>query len=216
MTLIDALARLAATREPVLHTSDAAAHLGIHHAHASAVLARLAASGHVVRLRRGIWALPGRVDALAIPAHLTYPFPAYVSLQSALYLHRMSSQVPVVTYAVSLARTRRFRTPLGDVSIHHVDPGFYFGDQDVGPHGARMATPEKALVDFLYLGPARSKLFRALPELELPKQFSLLAARSMVDRIQSPRRRAFVARRLAELTVLQKPPRLRRTPSSIP
>jgi hypothetical protein len=28
-----------------------------------------------------------------------------------------------LTYAVSLARTRRFTTPLGTVSIHHVDPG---------------------------------------------------------------------------------------------
>lgn len=35
-----------------------------------------------------------------------------------------------------------------------------------------MATPEKALIDFLYLSPARSNLFRVLPELELPRDFS--------------------------------------------
>jgi predicted transcriptional regulator of viral defense system len=201
MTLVDALARLAASPVAVLHTSDAAALLGIGRAHASAVLARLAAAGHVARLRRGVWALPGRVDALALPAHLTYPLPAYVSLQSALYLHGMISQVPAMTYAVSLARTRQYTTPLGSVSIHHVDPGFFFGDEDAGAPGgaARMATPEKALVDFLYLGPARSGLFRALPEIELPERFSLRAARRMAGRIGSARRRTFVLRRLAEV-----------------
>jgi predicted transcriptional regulator of viral defense system len=201
MTLIDALARLAASPVPVLHTSDAAALLGIGRPHASAVLARLAAAGHVARLRRGVWALPGRVDALALPAHLTYPLPAYVSLQSALYFHGMISQVPAMTYAVSLARTRQYTAPLGAVSIHHVDPGFFFGDEDAGAGGgaARIATPEKALVDFLYLGPARSGLFRALPEIELPERFSLRTARRMAGRIGSARRRTFVLRRLAEV-----------------
>ena len=59
-----------------------------------------------------------------------------MSLQSALYLHGMISQVPTVTYAVSLARTRRFVTTLGTVSVHHVQPPFFFGFQDVG-HGGR-------------------------------------------------------------------------------
>jgi hypothetical protein len=122
-----------------------------------------------------------------------------VSLQSALYFHGMISQVPAVTYAVSLARTRRYATPLGSVSVHHVDASFYFGYVDTGTQGACVATPEKALVDFLYLGPARSRLFRALPELELPPSFSIRAARRMVDRIRSPRRRAFAARRLRDI-----------------
>jgi len=148
------------------------------------MLARLAASGHVIRLRRGVWALPNRVDPLALPEYLTSPFPAYVSLQSALYLHGMISQMPAMTYAVSLARTRRFTTPLGTVSVHHVQPAFFFGFEEAGRSGGRLATPEKALVDFLYLTPARSNLFRVLPELEWPKRFSVRAARSIVKRIE--------------------------------
>ena len=38
--------------------------------------------------------------------------------------------------------------------------------------GVKIASPEKALLDALYLRPARSRLFRALPELELPRTFS--------------------------------------------
>ena len=199
MRLIDALTTLSVMQAPVFDTADAAARLGVDAARASTVLARLAAARHVLRLRRGVWAFGDRVDPLALPEYLTSPFPSYVSLQSALYLHGMIEQVPTVTYAVSLARTRRFTTPLGTVSIHHVDPGFFFGFEDAGASGGRLATPEKALVDFLYLAPARSKLFRALPELELPARFSVRRARAIVARIGSSSRRAMVSRALEDI-----------------
>jgi len=207
MRLLDALRSVSAIDAPAFHTADAAATLGVSPAHASTVLARLAGPGHLLRLRRGVWTFRDRVDPLAMPEHLTSPFPAYVSLQSALYLHGMVSQVPSITYAVSLARTRRFTTPLGVVSIHRVEPGFFFGFTDVGRRGGRLATPEKALVDFLYLGTARSKLFRALPELDWPRSFSARAARSIVRRIASARRRTHVSLALERLleTRLQAP-----------
>jgi hypothetical protein len=104
-----------------------------------------------------------------------------------------------VTYAVSLARTRRFKTPLGTVSIHHVTPSFFFGFDPAGPQGAPIATPEKALVDFLYLAPARSRLFHALPELDIPAHFNARLARAMSARIVSSRRRAMVGRSLERL-----------------
>ena len=196
MTTVDALARLTAMGEPAFETADAAVRLGLSNAHASAMLARLAAARLVVRLRRGLWAFPVRVDALSLAGRLTAPLPAYVSLQSALFFHGMISQVPRVTYAVSLARTRRFTTPMGTVSIHHVAPGFFFGFEEAGRQGALVASPEKALVDFLYLAPARSMLFRALPELELPRGFSLRRARVMAERITSESRRTMVSRSL--------------------
>ena len=199
MTLLEALAAIAAMDAPVFTTREVAARLRVPNGHASVSLARLAAAGQVIRLRRGIWALPNRVDPLALPEYLTGPFPAYVSLQSALYLHGMISQVPSMTYAVSLARTRRFRTPLGTVSVHHVQPAFFFGYEDAGRAGGRLATPEKALVDFLYLTPARSQLFRALPELEWPTRFRVSAARAIVRRIEPSRRRTLVARKLEAL-----------------
>lgn len=199
MTLIDALSSLTTMRVPVFDTGDAAVRLGLTNAHASAVLARLAAARHLVRLRRGTWAFSERVDPLILPGRLTAPLPSYVSLQSALYFHGMISQVPAITYAVSLARARRFDTPLGVVSIHHVTPGFFCGFEATGRQGALIASPEKALVDFLYLAPARSNLFRALPEIELPRRFSSRLARSMTDRIASTRRRAMVTRSLERL-----------------
>ncbi len=206
MRLVDVLTALAGMETPVFTTAEAAARLGLANAHASVSLARLRAAGLLVRLRRGVWALPGRVDALALPEYLTAPFPAYVSLQSALYLHGMVSQVPAVTYAVTLARTRRYATPLGTVSLHHVRPSFFFGYEDVGRGAGRLATREKALVDFLYLGPARSGLFRALPEIEWPKTFEPGVARAIVDRIEPASRRRAVARKLEELLERRREP----------
>lgn len=199
MTLVDALTSLAAMNAAVFETGDAAVGLGLTNAYASRVLARLAEARQLIRLRRGLWAFPDSVDRLSLPGRLTAPLPSYVSLQSALYYHGMISQVPAVTYAVSLARTRRFGTPLGVVSVHHVTPGFFLGFVETGRQGALMASPEKALVDVLYLAPARSMLFRALPEVELPRGFSARRARAMIERIGSPRRRTMVERALGRV-----------------
>ena len=107
--------------------------------------------------------------------------------------------MPAVTYAVTLARTRRFVTPFGVVSLHHVQPSFFFGFEDGAHPGARLATPEKALVDFLYLTPARSRLFRALPELECRRGSECPRPASWSGGSVRSRRRTLVARRLEAL-----------------
>ena len=199
MKLLDVHARLRDMDQPVFQTSDAAARLGIANGHASKLLSRLAVSGHVVRLARGLWASDRKTDPRLLPECLTAPFPSYVSLQSALYYHGIISQIPAVTYAVSLGRARRFETPLGTVSIHHIDASLFFGFETVGRPGIRMATAEKALLDLLYLHPARSKLFRALPELEFPRTFRMGTVRAMIRRIRSAKRRALVRRLFEQL-----------------
>ena len=88
---------------------------------------------------------------------------------------------------------------LGNYSIHHVHNSFFFGYKPVGEHGIKLATPEKALLDFLYLGPAKSKLFVSLPELELPKGFSIKTAEQIIQRIESKSRRALIEKRFKEL-----------------
>jgi len=138
-------------------------------------------------------------EAVALVPHLTAPLPSYVSLQTALYHHGMISQIPSVVYAVSLSRTRRFATAVAEFSVHHVAPGWFFGYEALGERRIPMAVPEKALVDVLYLSPTRSRIFSALPEVELPKGFGIRAARRMVDRIPDARRREMVHRRLEPL-----------------
>jgi len=198
MKLVDVHTQLLEMKGAVFQTSDAAACLNIKNAHASKLLTRLASAGHLVHLDRGLWAFKDMVEPLSLPEYLTSPFPSYVSLQSALYYYDMISQIPAITYAVSIGRTKRYETPLGVVSIHHVHPSFFFGFESIGKGLAKIATPEKALIDFFYLSPAKSNLFRALPELELPRGFTIKKAHKMINRIKSARRKKLVKRLFQE------------------
>jgi len=67
MRLVDVHARLLRMGPAAFQTSDAAAYLGIGNAHASKLLARLAASGHLARLGRGRWGFRERIDLFALP-----------------------------------------------------------------------------------------------------------------------------------------------------
>lgn len=196
MRMTEADARLRSLGTPTFTTADAAAALDLGRGHAAKVLARLSETGHLVRLARGRWALPDRTQPFMLPEALTAPKPSYVSLHSALHHHGMIEQIPAAVYAATLGPTRRVVTPLGEVSLHQLTPGFFFGYETVPRTGVKLAVPEKALLDLLYLTPARSRLFRALPELELPRTFSVRRARSMIDRIGSPARRTLVERHL--------------------
>ena len=65
--------------------------------------------------------------------------------------------------------------------------------------GTKLALPEKALFDFLYLSPTRGRLFAALPELELPRGFRRSVARAWADRVPSRRSRTIVQSKLDEV-----------------
>jgi predicted transcriptional regulator of viral defense system len=125
--LIDAQAKLLALNQDVLQTSDAAACLNLTITHASQILRRLSKAGFFIPLARGKWACRKTIDPLLLPEYLTAPAPSYISFQSALYYHGLISQIPDTIYAASLARTRQYKTPIARISIHHVQPSFFFG-----------------------------------------------------------------------------------------
>ncbi len=195
MRLIEAQTKLMNLKIPVLQTSDVSAYLKISRMHASKVLGRLGEVGIMLPVARGLWFFPDKVDPLMFPEYLTAPFPAYVSLQTALYFHGMISQIPKAVYAVSLARTKRYQTSLATISIHHIDPSFFFGFDVVKDGNIKIATPEKALLDTLYLAATRSLLFRVLPELQLPASFNIKSAFAMINKIPSLRLRTLVQKR---------------------
>jgi len=123
-------------------------------------LSRLTASGHLVKLRRGLY-------ALAPPYNKVRPHPflvanrlvrgSYVSLQSALAYHNLIPEhVPVVT-SVTTLRPGRYETPMGVFEYRHVKPELFYGSAllDVeNEQEALVATPEKAILDLVYLQPA--------------------------------------------------------------
>lgn len=194
MRLIDIEQKLLALKQPILQTRDVSACLNIPLAQASNILNRLAGANRFVRLMRGKWATTTQIDPLILPEYLTAPFPSYISLQTALFYHGMISQIPQTIYAVSLARTRQYATHFGNISIHHLQPNFFFGFDIVDQ--IKMATKEKALVDLLYLTTAKSMLFKTLPEVEIPTSFNRKKAEKIINEIISPRIKTVVQRRL--------------------
>lgn len=198
MKLIDAERELKSLDQPVLQTTDVAAKLRLSRAYASKVMSRLAESGFAIQLNRGKWVIADRIERLLMPEYFTAPSPSYISLQTALFHHGMISQIPEVIYAVTTAKTRRHETPVGVYSLHHMEPEFFFGFDVIGSYGIKMAIPEKALLDVCYLSPARSGIFRSLPELELPKSFSIKKAREVIHSIQSKSRRTVVSQKFDE------------------
>jgi hypothetical protein len=87
---------------------------------------------------------------------------------------------------------------LAVISFHRLPAellsGFVLNDD-----GAKIASPEKALFDVLYLGPGRSRLFARLPELEFPREFRWSQLRELAKFVKSSTRRTFIERRIDEI-----------------
>ncbi len=199
LKLLDYYRRLDDLKINVITTRNAAVYLNISNEHASQLLSRLVDNKLIIRLKSGLWGFVDRIEPLMLPELLTAPLPSYISLQTALYYHGMISQIPVTIYAVSLARTKKYQTALGTVSIHHIQPSFFRDYTELGDYQVKMATPEKALIDILYLSPGKSYLFKSLPEIELPRKFNIAQANRIIKHIVSVRRRTLVEGRFSAL-----------------
>lgn len=198
MNQIEALRRIRELNAPAFETRDVAALLGVTPANANMILKRLARENMLIHLTRGRWLTHRETPRFTLPELVSAPYPAYVSMQSALFHHGLIEQIPAVVYAATLARPRRVDTPLGTVSLHRIPPWLFTGFE-ITADGAKIASAEKALFDTLYLSPARSRLFARLPELELPRSFRWRQLREYAQGIRFVARRTLVEQRIHEL-----------------
>ena len=122
-------------------------------------LSRWTASGRLHQLRRGLY-------ALAPPYRKVKPHPflvanrivhgSYVSLQSALAHYGLIPEYVAVTTSVTTARPARRETPLGAYTFRHIKADLFYGYRRIdlgGGQHAFVASPEKALLDLVYLQP---------------------------------------------------------------
>jgi predicted transcriptional regulator of viral defense system len=122
-------------------------------------LSRWVQSGRIYQLRRGVY-------ALAPPFQKDSPHPfrvanqlvraSYVSCQSALAYYNLIPEYVPATVSVTTQRPDEWQTPLGRFLYRHVKLALFFGYQarQVSSEGyAFVATPEKALLDLVYLEP---------------------------------------------------------------
>jgi hypothetical protein len=100
-----------------------------------------------------------------------------------------------------LARTREFATPIATFSIHHIQPALYQGFEIVGPKHIRLAKMEKALFDFYYFKSTKTRLFSALPELEIPPEFNWPEFHRYLDQVPSAAKKATIQKEIKGLGV---------------
>jgi len=196
MNQIEALQRLRTLAAPVVETRDLAALVQVSTGNATAILRRLARDGMIVHLSRGRWLIDDKIDRLALPELILAPYPAYISLQSALFHHGLIEQIPSVIYAVTPARPRRLQTPKGTISFHRIPPNLFKGFELSSRSDAKIATPEKALFDLFYLAPGRSRMFSSHPEITIPQRFQWQRLKEYTALVKSAGRRTFIAERI--------------------
>jgi predicted transcriptional regulator of viral defense system len=158
--------------------------------------------GQLQKVRRGLWAdmRSERLSPLAVVPYLTPGHRAYVSFVTALHLWRLVEQIPQVTTVASTAHSKTVRTTLGTFRIHRIGPKFFGGfDWHGKGRDVLMASPEKALVDSLYISVHRQKQYRYFPELRFPASFSFRRAKSWARRIPSRRTKIWVLKELAKM-----------------
>ena len=126
-------------------------------------LSRWTAAGRIYQLRRGVY-------ALAPPYQKVTPHPfvvanalvdgSYVSLQAALAHYGLIPEYTPVVTSVATGRPGHWETPLGLYAFRHVKGEWFHGYRrlDVGEgQRAFVATPEKALLDLVYLEPGADR-----------------------------------------------------------
>jgi len=116
-------------------------------------------AGKLVQLRRGLYTLaePYQVEAphtYVIANRLVHG--SYVSLHMALSHYDLIPEHVAVVTSVTTGRPGMWQNHYGHFSYQHIQPALFFGfhyRQVTKAQWAYMATPEKALLDLIYLTP---------------------------------------------------------------
>ena len=128
------------------------------------------------RIIRGVYKLAETKieDEFLIASYLNEN--SYVSLESALSFHGMITEIPYEITSVTTKKTKKYKTEYGIFSYRKIKINLFFGFKLISGDNYlyRMATPEKALFDFIYLNQKEIRTPNYLREMRLtfPKNFS--------------------------------------------
>jgi predicted transcriptional regulator of viral defense system len=114
--------------------------------------------GYLIRLRQGYYAFPEYKESTDFTLYFanTIYKPSYISLHTALSFYGIIPEsVPEIT-SVTTLKTITFSNDFGEYSYKNIRPELMFGYDLRDMEGGRrimLATPEKAIIDLLYLYP---------------------------------------------------------------
>ncbi|MBB3187181.1 type IV toxin-antitoxin system AbiEi family antitoxin domain-containing protein [Microbacter margulisiae] len=138
-------------------------------------LTRWSKKGYIIRLRQGYFAFSeykNKPDYSLYFANRIYR-PSYISLHTALAFYGMIPEAVVQITSVTSLKTTSFHNDFGEYAYHNVKENLIFGYElkpMKGTNAIPFATPEKALLDLLYLYPFYNNK-QELKELRLDGSF---------------------------------------------
>lgn len=199
MTVAQAIQEI---NRPIFTTREIAGIRGSSLSATSQALRGLSEKGIIENPSRGLWCTPSdpSFTPFALVPFLTGSHKAYISFLSALHLHGLIEQIPQIIYAATTSLTRVIQTSVGSYSFHRIHPQFFKGYDWYGTgRDFLVASPEKALVDCLYLASRKGKRFRHLPELHVGDGFSFSSVEDWIEQIPNNQIRQFVLKHLSDL-----------------
>lgn len=170
----------------------------------SVQLDRWVRSGRLIRIRRGVYVLPSRLQRTRHPidrvANLVVR-PSYVSAERALHLQGLIPETVPIVVSMTTVRSARFASEAGTFEYRHVSTDWFFGfrELEVGGGSAMVAVPEKALLDLVATTPGEFSVDRIRElRLEAMDLVDLDLVQAMAKRSARPRLERF-ARRIRRL-----------------
>jgi predicted transcriptional regulator of viral defense system len=134
-------------------------------------LSRLLENDLLVRVTKGVWANTRHpyFHPLSCVPYLLGKEQGYVSFLTALHLHAVVSQIPSAIQVATTGRGRVLVSPVGRFEFFQIKPELMTQGADWSDTTLPylIATPEKALIDTLYLSTRKNRRFSRLPELDL-------------------------------------------------
>ncbi|HPD73693.1 MAG TPA: hypothetical protein PLX95_00155 [bacterium] len=148
MTGIDALKKLEELKKDYYSVKDIERVLNMPIDSLRGQLTRWCKNGILIRIAKGIYAPYGtEIDVLKIANQMYYP--SYLSFESVLSKYGILSQVPYTLTFATPKRTRKMILNDVEVEFTKLSNKYFFGY--TFENGINIASPEKALVDCLYL-----------------------------------------------------------------
>lgn len=152
-------------------------------------------AGYIVPLRKGWYAF---ADYVQQPDYARYfagkiCAPSYISLHTALSFYGIIPEAVVEITSVTTQKTCRYKNAFGQFSYQTIRPRLFWGFEPKTMRDAQqymMATPEKAIIDLLYLYPQYATVEEMrelrLDEEWMQEEFDKERLMSYVERIGSP------------------------------
>ena len=138
------------------------------------LLKRACQKGDLIRVRKGLYLVGenkrrGHYNSFVIANFMVGP--SYISLESALSFYGLIPEAVYTTTSVTIKVGSEVKTPVGQYSFSYLKIDYFnFGFYQIkdGEHKYLMATPLKALVDYIVL---KKKKYKSVKEVEEDLRF---------------------------------------------